>query len=112
MVLTISKAARADIIKFYNVDPTKVVVTYPGIVMNKNILTNKVLAKYGIKPNFILYVGTLQPRKNLVRLIEAFGLLENKTLQLVIVGKKGWLFEPILETIEKSPQKDNILVLD
>ncbi|MDP3982671.1 MAG: glycosyltransferase family 1 protein [bacterium] len=109
MVLTISKAARADIIKFYNVDPTKVVVTYPGIVMNKNILTNKVLAKYGIKPNFILYVGTLQPRKNLVRLIEAFGLLENKTLQLVIVGKKGWLFDEIFTKVNELGLEDRVI---
>ena len=109
IVLTISKAARADIIKFYKVDPTKVVVTYPGIVMNKNVQANQILAKYGIKPNFILYVGTLQPRKNLVRLIEAFHLLENKTLQLVIVGKKGWLYEDIFARVKELGLEDRVI---
>jgi glycosyltransferase involved in cell wall biosynthesis len=60
---------------------------------------NKLKAKYNISDNFILFVGTLQPRKNIARLIEAFAKIEEKKdLQLIIIGKKGWLYEEILET--------------
>ena len=54
-----------------------------------------VCAKYGISGEYVLYVGTLQPRKNLIRLIEAFAALESRTLKLVIAGQKGWLYDRI-----------------
>jgi len=104
-ILTISKASRTDIIRFYKVDPEKIEVTYPGIVMSKNVLADQIFSKYGIKPNFILYVGTIQPRKNLVRLIEAYQILLSKQSkmdnQLVIVGKKGWLYEEIFKRVKE-----------
>ncbi len=68
--------------------------------------------------NYILSVGTLQPRKNYVRLIEAFGLFlkENKQkfsdLQLLIIGKKGWLYEEILAAPKKYGIADRVTFLD
>ena len=59
---------------------------------------------YGIEQAFILYVGNLEPRKNLSRLLEAFAQLRQKELiphKLVIVGQKAWLYEGIFETIRK-----------
>ena len=133
-ILAISKSTRDDIIKHYRVEPEKVVVTYPG--MDKKLATLKVLKnmentekikkKYGIEGDCVLYVGTLQPRKNLVRLIEAFGKIkkqrtdnkkqktenreqgresrngkgEMRNLKLVIVGKKGWMYEEIFEKVK------------
>ena len=85
-ILTISESTKSDIIKYYKVEPGKVAVTYPGIDKKfaalktlKNMeSTEKIKKKYGIKGDYILYVGTLQPRKNLVRLIEAFGKIKRQ----------------------------------
>lgn len=96
-VIAISQSTKSDILKTYDIDPQKVHVVYPGI--NKFKTTMK--GSYGIKDEYILYVGTLQPRKNIVRLIEAFKKVKSDGsgvtgLQLVIVGKKGWLYDEIL----------------
>ena len=73
--------------------------------------------KYGIKGEYILFVGTLQPRKNIVRLIEAFSRVSRSslipnTLSLIIVGKKGWLYEEILEAPKKFDVQGKVKFLD
>ena len=119
VIFTISKSTKDDIIKTYNINESKVIVAYPGISVksNKNKdwnMTN--LNRFGIKNNYILFVGTLQPRKNIERLVEAFSLLskdsEFESIQLVIVGKKGWLYEPILAAPKKYDVEDKVLFLD
>ncbi|OGG24531.1 hypothetical protein A3A79_05095 [Candidatus Gottesmanbacteria bacterium RIFCSPLOWO2_01_FULL_43_11b] len=99
-ILTISNFSKNDIIKTYKIDPEKVVVTYPG--MSKQLISEAPAEK-----NYILSVGTIQPRKNYIRLIEAFSMvLPNfPGLKLVIIGKKGWLFDETLE----APSKFGIL---
>jgi glycosyltransferase involved in cell wall biosynthesis len=116
-VLTISQASKSDIISHYQVPEEKVVVTYPGTKIDTKILRYKdtkvnseqLKAKYGIEGDYILYVGTLQPRKNLIRLIEAFKKLKTqnsklksktKNLRLVICGKKGWLYDKIFREVK------------
>lgn len=108
-VFTISKSSKDDIIKIYHLNPDDVVVTYPGIKPLKAVKTQSMddlQKKFGIPKKFILFVGTIQPRKNIGKLIEAFSLIANeyKDVDLVLVGKKGWLFEPIF----KLPQVINI----
>lgn len=108
-ILTISKSSKNDIINEYKVPAERVIVTYPGYKEVKTLTPrvygmNQLKTKYNISDNFILFVGTLQPRKNISRLIEAVSLLEEKNIELVIVGKRGWLFEEILET----PKRLNI----
>ncbi len=117
-ILTISNSSKNDIIREYKKSSSEVVVTYPGI---KNDLSFKTYdlgnmkdfkKKYKIGNNFVLFVGTLQPRKNIAKLIEAFSkvlsvkykVLSKADLELVIVGKKGWQFEEILS----APQKFGI----
>ncbi len=104
-VLTISEFTRRAILKAYHVPETKVVVTYPGMSMKTNgerPACTAVVERYHISNHYILSVGTLQPRKNFARLIKAFSLFlkENKqkfgSIDLVIVGKRGWLYEDIL----------------
>jgi len=107
-ILTISKASKDDIIEYYKVPREKVVVTYPGSMTNiKYQISNikKIKEKYKIKGDYILSVGTIQPRKNYPRLIEAFSKLVSsrkyKILSLVIVGKKGWMWEETLAAPKK-----------
>lgn len=101
-IITISEFTKNAIIKAYRVPEERVVVTYPGLSME-----SKVVEKYNISSHYILSVGTLQPRKNYVRLIEAFStfLASNKQrfgkIDLVIVGKKGWLYDDILAAPER-----------
>ncbi|MEK7570706.1 MAG: glycosyltransferase family 1 protein [Patescibacteria group bacterium] len=106
-VFAISQSTKNDIIKTYAIPEEKVIVTHLGIKRTVSLTPhvygmNELKAKYGISDNFVLFVGTLQPRKNIARLIEAFAKVPKKDdLQLVIVGKKGWLYEDILA----APQK-------
>ena len=139
-ILTISEASKNDIIRVYQVPEDRVVVTYPGIkqelgIMNQESGISRIKKRYGIEGNYILFVGTLQPRKNITRLIEAFSKLlhnysssersesrsqkdssrlrsNNKELQLVVVGKKGWLYEDILEAPKKFGVQERVKFLD
>ncbi len=110
-IFTISEASKNDIIKAYRVPEDRVVVTYPGFTM-KQIHSTK------SDRNYILSVGTIQPRKNYARLIEAFAIFirENKQkfsdLKLVIIGKRGWLYEPILVAPQKYGIEDRVKFLD
>jgi len=137
-VIAISEFTKQDVVKRYGLTKEKVVVAYPGINTSsvpagKEKIKLATLEKWHIQQPYILYVGTLQPRKNLVRLIEAFELVVQKTanesdqpkpkqkyamfdsgklaaLQLVIAGKVGWLADPILERVAASPLKKRIIL--
>lgn len=108
IIFTISRASKDDIIKEYQVSRDKVVVTYPGIkqgliIKNEGSGMTDLKKKHGINGRYVLFVGTLQPRKNIARLTEAFSKIKTD-IQLIIVGKKGWMYEEILE----APKKFNI----
>lgn len=102
-ILTISEFSKNEIIKLYKTPESKVDVVYPAFdkeVFHGKIPKTKITSvkrKYGISGGYLLYWGTLQPRKNIPRLIDAFAKLERQQLKLVICGKKGWLYDQILE---------------
>lgn len=120
-IITISNFSKQDIIKQYGIDGKKITVAYPGF--NKEIFhpvydkkkTGKMLDKYKIGDNFIIYIGTIQPRKNLIRLIEAVSRIED--LMLVIVGKtegegrEGWMYEETLKTPNRLGIEDRVKFL-
>lgn len=93
-VITISEFSKNEIINLYGTNPNKIEVVYPAI--DKNLFHGKVpktkqlsvKKKYGIKGSFLFYWGTLQPRKNISKLIEAFSQIKQTRLKLVISGKK------------------------
>ena len=116
-ILTISKASKGDIIREYGVSEKRVVVTYPGIkeglmIKDERLSMDEMRKKYGIGKDYILFVGTIQPRKNIERLIEAFSKLNKSGLDLVIVGKKGWKFEEILAAPKKLNVQNKVKFLD
>src|SRR3990167_1008301 len=118
-ILTISEFSKQEIIEHYKYPKDNIEVTYPGInrKIKDKIITlddnyqNKILKTHGIDRRYLLFVGTLQPRKNLERLIAAFERLKSE-VQLIIVGKKGWLWKPIIKRIQKSPKRERIKLLD
>ncbi len=107
-ILTISEFSKRAIIKQYGVSDKRVIVTYPGLTMPNTQIQSNTLGDY------ILSVGTLQPRKNFVRLIEAFSIIASRysNLTLVIVGKKGWLYEEILAAPKKNGVEARVKFLD
>ncbi len=116
-ICTISESTKRDIIDIYKVPEHKIVVTYPGSNMQKMNDRPSIFDKYTISKNFILAVGTLQPRKNYARLIEAFSLLIKDTekfsdMELVIIGKKGWLYEEILSAPKRYDVASRVKFLD
>jgi len=119
-VLTISEFSKNAIIDTYHVPESKVFVTYPGLysMPNDKFPMLNMENRYKISKHYILSVGTIQPRKNYTRLIEGFAsfLKLNKQkfglIDLVIVGKKGWLYEEILAAPAKYGIKDRVKFLD
>jgi len=119
-IIAVSEATKKDILKFYpKTKKEKIKVIYHGVdkesFSKKFILekSRKVLQKYSIKKDYLLYVGALQPRKNLETLVEAFEVLKkngDRKTQLVLVGAPAWKAEKILEKIEKSKFKQDIIL--
>jgi glycosyltransferase involved in cell wall biosynthesis len=71
--------------------------------------------RLSLPETFILFVGTLEPRKNIVRLVKAFEMFlgrQHEPVSLVIVGRRGWLYDDTLAAIGSSPLREKILVLD
>ena len=109
-----SHATRDDLIHFYHAPPEKIAVVYPGRDETlRRVDPAPVRAKYNLPEHYFLHVGTLQPRKNLVRLIEAFASLHAHSpfsnLQLLLAGKPGWLSQPILDQARQHPDRVRLL---
>ncbi len=112
-IIAVSKTTKKDILKFYNVPEEKVSVIYNGYEKNdtnenKDDNTNTDLSDL---KKYILYVGTIQPRKNLTTLIEAFAKFhtEQPDYKLIIVGRKGWLYEEIFNKVKEMNVEDSVI---
>jgi len=115
VVITISESSKNDIIEKYGKKPDQVRVIYPGIksFSMKEKDWKDVVKAYNIPENYVLFVGTLQPRKNIQKLIEAVSLLKKQDdLHVIVVGKKGWLYEEILSAPEKWGVAERVHFLD
>jgi len=114
VVFTDSRSTAQDLRHFYGVPEEKMVVAYPGLPPVPSDLTRDealslVRERWGIEPPYVLFVGTLQPRKNVRRLIDAFArVMDEPTIgddgyplrnpvRLVLAGKVGWLAEAIVQ---------------
>ena len=98
-LLADSEATRRDLIAHYNTPPDKITVVYPGLDPTLKPLRHPhhrwpVREKYNLPEKFILHLGTIQPRKNLERLIDAF---DPTQISLVLAGRRGWLSDSIYE---------------
>jgi len=108
MIIAISEQTKKDIIKVLNIPEKKIKTIYLGL--NKNFkhiddlkLINNIKKKYGLKDRYILFVGTIEPRKNISNLVRAYYALKKKGMehQLVIVGKLGWNYKEIFNLISR-----------
>ena len=114
-VFTISDFSKHAIIEAYGLSPDRVIVTHLGFSMNTKQIHQEIHKKYKCSPSFILSVGTVQPRKNYALLIEAFAKYvkdsKDETTDLLIVGKKGWLYESILKAPKKFGMEERVKFL-
>ena len=112
-IITISEFSKNEICSFLDVPPERIDVIYCAApVKGESAEFIDVSEKYCINKPFILFVGSVEPRKNLVRLIQAFDKLKSKFQiphQLVLAGGKGWQNEAIFETASASDYKDSIV---
>jgi glycosyltransferase involved in cell wall biosynthesis len=98
-VLADSDATAADLVRHDQIPADKITVVYPGRDEALQVVDpSPVRQRYGLQAPYILHVGTLQPRKNLVRLIDAVQRLRvsEPDVELVLAGARGWLADPIL----------------
>jgi len=129
-IIAISENTKQDLIKFFKTPVDKIIVVplaardifCPIFNQEKIKIIRK---KYNLPAEFILFVGTLEPRKNIVRLIEAYhklifnfsakggsapgGQFSIFNLKLVIVGKKGWYWQEIFEKVKKLNMEDKVV---
>ncbi len=126
-IIAVSESTKKDLIKFYNLDPSKINIVHHGYESDLSALTSispqeERKLQSAVNPSsseergrgevedslpnkYILFLSTLQPRKNLEGLIDAFSDLKKENPEiahkLVVVGRPGWKFEKILENIKK-----------
>jgi len=106
-ILADSHATKSDLTSLLDVPPEKVTVVHlaanPAFHPLPKAQARQVAAQYGLEPEYLLFVGTLEPRKNLPGLLHAYRLLLDAGVTaapLVLVGGKGWLYNRIFERIE------------
>ncbi|NTW03942.1 MAG: glycosyltransferase family 4 protein, partial [Oscillochloris sp.] len=104
LTIAVSQATKDDLVRRYGANPARIRVVHHGLSGAFRPVENplEIVAaqeRHGVAPRYLLYVGTLQPRKNIERLIDAFarvaGRPELNGVQLVIAGGRGWLSEGI-----------------
>lgn len=115
-IVAVSEYTKADILRLFNVASEKVSVVYPGIdraLFRPDLPETKlreVRNLYGLPGDYILFLNTLEPRKNLVNFIKAFEKIK-QPVSLVIGGKKGWKYSEIFATIKDSSKRRQIKYL-
>lgn len=112
-VLTISEFSKGEIAELLGVPEEKIAVVSPAPSLSGATADfDGCRQKWGIKGPYLLYVGTIEPRKNLARLLRAFELLKEKRgirHQLVLAGGRGWRDEGIFQTVRELRHRDDVV---
>jgi len=113
-IIVDSENTKKDVIKIFKVPEEKIDVVYLGVDEKYKILNKKqslfLSKKYTKTDKFILYVGTLEPRKNIPNLIRAYCKIKDKLpYKLIITGKKGWKYKPIFDLISELKLEDDVI---
>jgi glycosyltransferase involved in cell wall biosynthesis len=111
-VVTISESGRQDVHQLLGIPLDRIDVVYPGVdaAFSPRPAAEIELfrRRQALLRPYILHVGTLQPRKNIPTLIEAFDRLKHSELDLVLVGGKGWLYDEIFARVDKLGLKERV----
>jgi glycosyltransferase involved in cell wall biosynthesis len=114
-IIAVSECTRRDLVAAYGLPPEKVTVVHEAAAPRFRPQSPEAVAavrtRYGLPERYLLFVGTIEPRKNLTRLLETFETIHAEGLSdgLVIVGRRGWLYGDFLARLERSPVRDTVL---
>jgi glycosyltransferase involved in cell wall biosynthesis len=111
-----SEATRQDVVEHLGVDPAKMTTVYLAAnpLYSRDYSQAEIeatLAQHNLPRGFILFVGTLEPRKNIPTLLRAYKQLREETavdVPLILVGSKGWIYDEIFTTIEQTGLKEHV----
>jgi glycosyltransferase involved in cell wall biosynthesis len=117
-VLTISENSKREIMEHYDVSPNDIFICYPAVDTRKFYRRSEkevryIKAKYGVFGNYILFVGNIEPRKNLKGLLLAYKKLPKEIREehgLLLVGAKGWLDDEISDLIIELRMSGNKII--
>ncbi|HTP11141.1 MAG TPA: glycosyltransferase family 1 protein [Anaerolineae bacterium] len=115
-IIAISECARRDVQRLYNVPLDRITVAYPGVDETLRRADPDRVQEFRRSKNlpdkFLLYLGTLEPRKNLAMLVRAFAQLQRECpdARLVLAGGIGWLADEIFAAVEECGLKDSVLL--
>ncbi|MGD2165604.1 MAG: glycosyltransferase family 1 protein [Anaerolineae bacterium] len=115
-IIAISECTREDLIEAYELTPGKISVigeaADPRFKPQSADRVAAVRRRYGLPERYLLFVGTIEPRKNLTRLLHAFEVLRQEGLVdgLVLVGKRGWLYDDFFAELERSPARGAVIL--
>ncbi|PWH19406.1 MAG: glycosyltransferase family 1 protein [Ardenticatenia bacterium] len=107
-IIAVSEATKRDLMRLYAVPTEKITVIHEAAAPHFKPATAEQIAhvreRYGLPEHYILRVGTIEPRKNLERLLDALQVLQRSdpTIRLVVVGSKGWLYERFFKKLHQS----------
>jgi len=117
-ILVDSHSTKVDLVSLLDVDSEKVTVVHLAADAAFRPLSDAAgghaLAKHNLQPGYLLCVGTLEPRKNLVGLLRAYRMLldmEVTTAPLVVVGGKGWLYDDVFQHVHKLRLTEQVCFL-
>lgn len=114
-IIAVSESTKNDLVRLYDIDPRRIHVISEASAPHFGPQTagriEAVRARYGLPSRYIVTVGTIEPRKNLARLVDACGPLFDEGLvdALVIVGSRGWLYEGFFRHLESIPWRDRVI---
>lgn len=116
-IMADSEHTRQDIIRLLNIPASRISVVMMGIEPMYQPLTDPTLLdavrhKYQLPAQFILFVSTLEPRKGIDTLLDAFARLPNKSVGLVLAGKRGWYTDQIFAQLERLRLTDRVIFTD
>lgn len=112
-VITVSESSRQDIMRYLNISPDNIYTTVEGVNSAFKPASSDEIArirnKYHISEPYILYIGSVEERKNLSRVLEAYARLGETTHKLVVVGAKKWKYQQINETLATLDLGDRVV---
>ncbi|BAQ60036.1 glycosyl transferase [Geminocystis sp. NIES-3708] len=117
LIITFSENTKQDIINYFKVENDKIAITSEASRYDINYLKDKNCEKikntiaYDFQEPFILFVSTIEPRKNIINLVKAFNILKQTypiNHHLILIGQKGWEYEKIFKEIDNSNYRQQI----
>jgi glycosyltransferase involved in cell wall biosynthesis len=112
-IITISESTKRDTVRLLGASSNKVDVVYCGVDKAFRPLPEREIASFrqkrGLPERIILFVGTIEPRKNVARLVEAYSRARDGQVKLVIGGARGWLYKEVFARVEELDLRGDVL---